>query len=244
MKKGYSLKLFKELDNDKNEVYVVSGFQGFGAVGFLATRYIVSKLGMELIGYIETPWIPDFTSVEEYGLSMPHEIFWKDVDDHRRVFAVLNRINPDKRFMSSFVNEFISFIKKVKCKNVLLFGGLDTRLREGEEEYRWLKTSAYTKSLDAPYFIKGAYVVGPLASLLIALEQNAVPAIVVLPYTQPETVDHKAAAVAVRVFSKMLNIEIDVEELLRYVEKVEELERMIQDVYEQQFRRRETVMHT
>ena len=242
MKKNYKLKLIKKPEIREGDTFIATGFHGFGAVGFLASRYIVSKLGMDLVGYIETPWIPDFTSVEDYGFSMPHEIFYKNVDG-TNIFVLVNRINPDRRYMSSFVNEFIEFVKTVGNGEVVLIGGLDTRFREGNEEYRWIKTSTCKRTLNAPYFIKGAYVVGPLASLMIALQHHGIPAMVLLPYTQPETVDHRAAAVAVRVFSEISNVRIDVDELLQYVEKVEEIERMVQELYEQQ-KRGESIMHT
>lgn len=244
MRKGYALKILKKLQNHKDEVYVVTGFHGFGAVGFLVSKYIVSKLSMELIGYIDTPEVPDFTSVEDYGLSMPHEIFYKDLNERQRLFVLLNRVNPDRKRITSFVNEFIAFLKEVKAGEVILFGGLDIRFKEGEEEYRWLKTSSCKRSLDAPYFIKGAYIVGPLASVLIALQQHNIPAIVVLPYTQPEIVDHKATAIAIKILTSIINTKIEVDELLSYAEKVEEIEKAMQEFYEQQLKKRESVMHT
>lgn len=237
-------KLFKELNNNKNEVYLVSGFYGFGAIGFLTTRYLVSKLNMELIGYIDPPIIPDFTSVEEHGFSMPHEVFYKDISENKRLIVLLNRTNPERKFITSFINEVLTLIRKLKITEVILVGGLDIRFKEGEEEFRWLKTSACTRNINAPYFIKGAYVVGPLASFLIALQQNNIPALAIFPYTQPDTVDHKAAAVAVKTLASLAGIEIDVEELLSYAAKLEEVEKMIQDLYEQQVRRKESVMHT
>jgi len=244
MRKSYAIKLFKDLGEHRKETYLISGFHGFGAVGFLATRYLVSKLGMELIGYIEPPVIPDFTSVEDYGLSMPHEVFYRDLEGGKRIVVLLNRINPERRFMTTFVGRVLDLVKKLGIAEVLLVGGLDSRFKEGEEEFRWLKTSACSRELDAPYFMKGAYVVGPLASLLIAFQQSGVPAMVVLPYTQPEAVDHRAAAVAVRVLSTLVGVDIDVNELLSYASKVEEIEKMIQDLYEQQYGKRESVMHT
>ncbi len=36
----------------------VTGFEGFGATGYIATRYIASKLGMERVGGILTKYMP------------------------------------------------------------------------------------------------------------------------------------------------------------------------------------------
>jgi uncharacterized protein len=244
MKNRYILRLVKEFNDRKNKVYLVTGFHGYGDVGFLTTRYLVYKLGMELVGYIETPSVPDITSFEDYGFSLPHEIFYKNLDDEKSLVVLLNRLNPERKYISSFVKEFLSLIKKLNITEILLVGGLDSRFREGDEEYRWLKTQACTQTLNAPYFTKGFYIVGPLASLLITLHQNNVPALIILPYTQPETIDHRAAAVAINVISSIIGIEIDVKELLNYAAKAEELEKAVQELYEQQLKRRESVMHT
>jgi uncharacterized protein len=244
MKKHYTLKLLKEPNNRKSEVYLVSGFHGYGDVGFLTTRYLVNKLGMELIGSIDTPTIPDVTSFEDYGFSLPHEVFYKELDDKKSLIILLNRLNPERKYITSFVNEVMMLIRKLGVTEVILVGGLDSRFREGDEEFRWLKTQSSTRTLNAPYFTKGFYIVGPLASLLITFHQNSIPTLVILPYTQPETIDHKAAAVATNILSSIIGIVIDVKELLSYAAKTEELEKMIQDLYEQQLKRRESVMHT
>ncbi len=240
--KKYIVKYIKNIITKKNRV-MITGFQGFGAVGYLAPRYMVSKLSMELIGYIEPPIFPDFTSIEDYGFSMPHEIFIKSLGD-RDIVVLLNRVNPDRRYMDSYLDSIVKIILDLNIEEVFLIGGLDSRFREREEEYRWFKTSSNPRNIEAPYFMKGAYIVGPLASLLLYLENSRIPAIVLLPYTEPESVDHKAAAIAIKAISKLLNFDIDVNELLSYAEKVEELEKMLQKLYLQHNEKKESIMHT
>uniref|UniRef100_A0A7C5UTP5 Proteasome assembly chaperone family protein n=1 Tax=Ignisphaera aggregans TaxID=334771 RepID=A0A7C5UTP5_9CREN len=172
--KGYKVNIVKPISFNTKPV-LVTGFHGYGAVGYLATRYMVSKLGMELIGFIETPFTVDFTSVEEYGFSKPHEIFAKQLNDIG-VIVVLNRVNPERRFISSYVKAFIDIVMNFNVDEVFLIGGLDMRFREGVEEFRWLKTKSSKRELNAPYFIRGAYIVGPLASLILALNEYNIPA--------------------------------------------------------------------
>ncbi|MEL9940321.1 MAG: PAC2 family protein [Ignisphaera sp.] len=243
MRRGYELNILVDATTIiKGRMALVTGFQGFGAVGYLTTRYLVSKLGMSLIGYIEPPYTPDFTSVEEYGLSMPHEIFFKDAGN-LGVVVLLNRVNPDRRHLTSFVNAFKTLIEKLRISETYLIGGLDIRFREGDEEFRWLKTKASNVVLDKPYFVKGAYIVGPIASLLLMLENRNIPAIAIFPYTEPESVDHRAAAVAVRVLNSLLGLSVDVQELIKYAEKIEELEKSVQEILSG-MEKRESVMHT
>ncbi len=238
----YIIRYIKPIEPKNNRV-MITGFQGFGAVGYLAPRYMVSKLSMELIGYIEPPISPDFTSIEDYGFSMPHEIFIKSLGD-KDIVVLLNRVNPDRKYMDSYLSSVAKIISDLNIKEVFLIGGLDSRFREKEEEYRWFKTSANPRNIEAPYFMKGAYIVGPLASVLLYLENTRIPATVLLPYTEPESIDHKAAAIAIKTISKLLNFDIDINELLGYAEKVEELEKMLQKMYLQQGERKESIMHT
>ncbi len=241
--KGYKTNIVKPIQLN-NVSILITGFHGYGAVGYLATRYMVSKLNMELIGFIETPLVADFTSIEDYGFSKPHEVFIKQLNDIG-VVVLLNRVNPDRRFMASYIKAFIDVVKMLNVGEVFLVGGLDVRFREDREEFRWLKTRSSKRSLDAPYFMKGAYIVGPLASLILALEEHGIPAIAVFPYTEPESIDHRAAASAIRVISSVLNVDIDVTELVNYAEKVEEMERLIQSMQLQQStEKRESMMHT
>ncbi len=225
---GYKLVLTHSPPDKARNRVLITGFPGFGAVGFLTTRFLVDKLKMKRIGFIKTPIIPDITSLEDYGLTLPHELF---IDSSGRILALLNRVNPIKSKMNSFVKAFMDIVKTLDVDEIVLVGGLDSRFKEGSEEYRWLATSSCSRKLDAPLFVKGPFIVGPLASILIACELEGVPAIAIFPYAEPESLDHRAAAVAIKVISRIIGIEIDVSELLAYAEIVEKMEESLKQAY-------------
>ncbi len=237
MRKKYKLELLKRIGSTQ-KLKLVTGFAGFGAVGLITTMYIVEKLRMERIGYIFPPHIPEFTSYEDYGLSLPHEIFYLC---NNNLLVLLNRVNPYSPYIDSYVDTVIELINKLGVDEVILVGGLDSRFREGEEEYRWLRTAHSKRELKAPLFVKGSYIVGPLAALLIAFEINHIPAIAIFPYTEPEKVDHKAAAIAVKVISEILNISIPVEDLIMRAKEIEMMEQKIAQILSRE--RRGSVMH-
>jgi len=235
----YKLVLSHEIQLKNSMRTLITGFPGFGAVGYITTKYMVEKLRMKRIGYIATPLLPDFTSLEDYGLSLPHEVF---IDEYERLVILLNRMNPQKSYINSYVAAVLKLIRELNIGEVLLIGGLDVRFKEGDEEYRWLKNSHSHRYLDAPQFIRGPLIVGPLASLLIALELKRVPALAIFPYTEPEIVNHKAAAVALKVIQQLIGIEIDLSELLRYAEYVERIEESLKQMSAQQGHR-ESMMY-
>ncbi len=235
----YKLVLSSDIPEKQGIRILITGFPGFGAVGYITTKYMVEKLRMKRIGYIFTPLLPDFTSFEEYGLSLPHEVF---TDHDTKVVVLLNRINPQKSYINSYVSSVLKLIKELAIDEVLLIGGLDARFREGSEEYRWLRNSYSNRELEAPLFMRGPLIVGPLASLLIALELEKIPTIAIFPYTEPDTVNHKAAAIALKVIQKIANIEIDLSELLSYAEYVEQMEEALKQLATQE-ERRESMMY-
>jgi len=227
----YKLILTHEVQPKDITRILITGFPGFGAVGYITTKYMVEKLRMRRVGYIATPLLPDFTSLEDYGLSLPHEVF---IDEHEQLVVLLNRMNPQKNHINSYVNAVLKLIKELKIGEVLLIGGLDIRFKEGNEEYRWLKNSYSRRYLDAPQFLRGPLIVGPLASLLIALELKKIPALAIFPYTEPEIVNHKAAAVALKVIQQLIGVEIDLSELLRYAEYIERMEETLKQMSAQE----------
>jgi len=236
--KGYNLVL--EYPQKVQSKYVVSGFYGFGAVGFLTVNYLIKKLNFERIGYIDTPFVPDVTSIEDYGLSVPHEIFYYRDGS---IAAVLNRINPSHKHFESYSRAFVNLVRTLEAEAVILIGGLDRRYSDGQSEYRWFKIGNLDIELGAPKMHKGLYLVGPLASLLIVLYKHRIPALVVLPYTDPESVDHRAAAVAIRIISEMTGLNIDVSELLQYAKEFEALREEIEKVLSDKGFHERTPMH-
>ncbi len=226
--KGYRLHLEEAPPKGSDKRYLVTGFPGFGAVGFIAIKFIVEKLRMRRIGFIDTPRIPDVTSLEDYGLSLPHEIF---INERGTLVALLNRVNPERSKINSFAKSFLDLVSTLKVDEVILVGGVDSRFREGSEEYRWLATRVSDRRLKAPMFMKGPFIIGPLASLLLLCELRNIPAIAVFPYTEPDSFDHRAAAVAVKVVGEIVGVEVDVSELLQHAEMLERLEESLRQMY-------------
>ncbi|RLG76535.1 MAG: proteasome assembly chaperone family protein [Thermoprotei archaeon] len=227
-----------EVDEGKLSIdsvkFLITGFQGFGAVGQLASKYLTKTLHLIRIGYIIPSVIPDFTSLEDYGLTLPHEIF---ANNELKIITIVNHVNPSRRDLTDYTNVVVEFVKKLNTGHVLLIGGLDERFKEGDEKYRWLPTSKATLRLNAPLFMKGPYIVGPLASLLIAFELHSIPAITILPYTQPSRrVDPRAAAVAIEVISSLLGTEIPTHELIEYAEYLEKAEEEVRKMLSTQER--------
>ena len=197
----------------------ITGFRTLGEVGYIATRYIVLKLGMRRVGFVLTKYLRDVTFLDEYGIATPFELFY---DDKNHILVLLSHLLPLQREVNEFSETIIKWLKKINVSNVILIGGLDKRYKVDNYNLRWLKTSKSNINLNYPMIEKQLLMIGPLALFTIYSEIEDLPAIVLLPYADRDRIDPAAAAVAVEEIGKLFNINIDVGELYEDARKIEE----------------------
>lgn len=208
------------------EWILITGFPGFGYVGTIATKYLATQLNAVKIGHILTKYMPDFIALDDYGILSPYEIFMSE--EHSLLIVVNNAIPaPPERL--AYAKTLVRWAKSVGVKEVILAGGLNSKFREGDERLRWLRTSNSNRTLSEPRFHKGLYVIGPLATLFLILEVEGVPGLMILPYTEPERFDPKAAAVFIEKLNELLNLNIGIQGLLEYSKAVEEAEELLSE---------------
>ena len=198
---------------------LVTGFRTIGEVGYLAVRHIALSGGFERVGFIETKYIRDVVSVDEYGVAAPFEIFF---NKENKIVLILNHILPYQREWNSFTRSIVDWMKKVGIKEGIYIGGLDRRYSDGASKLRWLKTSASERSLSYPYMEKQLFIVGPLALLTLYSEIKEFPAVVLLPYADRDRTDPAAAATAVEVVNELLGIKVETSMLYEEAKKIEE----------------------
>lgn len=211
---------YKEKLNSGNWT-LITGFPGFGYVGTIATRYLVSKLNSIKIGDVLTKYMPDFTALDDYGIMTPYEIF---MVENKKLLILVNNAVPQPPERVAYARKFIQWFKSIGGSQAIMAGGLNSKFKESDESFRWLCTSKCNWELEEPRFEKGLYIVGPLALFFTMLELEKIPALVILPYTEPSKYDPRAAAVFVDKVSKLLNLGVGVEDLIEYSKAVEEAE--------------------
>ncbi len=201
----------------------VTGFKGFGAVGYITTLHLVEKLGCKRIGFIVTKYLPEETTLDAGGgIAGPFTLYGCKTGAISMIVQV-NHDVPAAQERSRFAEGIVRFLKAIGVKEAVFFGGFDSRFRSGEEKLRWVKTSTYPRSLEAPLMDKGLYVIGPLALMLLFSEIHSFPAAALLPYAEASRPDPRAAAVAVETLATLYGFEVSVEDLLEEARKIEEM---------------------
>ncbi|MGB9828257.1 MAG: proteasome assembly chaperone family protein [Thermosphaera sp.] len=214
----------KSLDKSLFEnALFITGYQGFGMVGYLTTRHLVRELKFEKIGLIRTKHMPEVTLYGDGGLLYPFELYAGEVSG-RKVLVLLNNAVPHIHERTDYAEFAASLMKAFKVDEAVLVGGLDPSLKESEDEkYRWIPIGRTRISLNAP-ILKNRHVIGPLALTMMFVEAYGLNGVVVLAYTDLYKPDPRASAVAVEIVGELLNTRIDTSSLLEEAKIIDAIE--------------------
>ncbi len=225
------------LDVDRRDLegaVFVTGFRGFGMVGYLVSKYLALLLNARKIGYILTESMPPVVLIEDDGPGYPYDIYL--VDDPKTLIVV-NRALPEREHTDEYIWGLADWVSRIKPRVAVLVGGLRVEYKPEEEKfgYRHIENKFYSGPLlEAPKMEAGLGVMGPLALLYMHLDYQQVPAVIFLPYTTAEEADWQAAAFGVKfIAKKFLNAEVDVKTLeemgIKQRELVEQLMKMLSE---------------
>ena len=208
----------------KGSVFI-TGFPGFGRVGYVVPKYISTSMSLSKAGFFVTPRLPSVIVMEDDGVGFPFEIYYGRAGG-RALTVMVNRAVPDPAEQGVFCSELARWVADTGFEFVVLVGGLSREYEPPNEQYgyRWLHNSHYKgPRLRAPLMPSGLGVIGPLALLHIYLEQYGVPSVMVLPFSVVEDVDYDAALVGVRtVLGELLGLQVETSELERLAAKQKE----------------------
>ena len=202
----------------------VTGFHGIGLVGSLTVDYLVRKLNAEKIGYAITNELPPYVSLSKGTVSLPYEVY-----NHEDVVFFKCNIPMGLSEMQTVSTGLAKWVIDKGFEEAVLIGGLDDRLKRGEEDKLRLAPTKkflerFREKIRGKLLEEGLYIVGPLALLLALFEIDDFPALTILPYASVERVDPLAVSVAIRYLNEVYGFNVDTSEL---EEKGVEIERDI-----------------
>ncbi|MCD6196498.1 MAG: proteasome assembly chaperone family protein [Staphylothermus sp.] len=227
------IKLFLLKDIPREELsgaYFITGYQGFGMVGYLASRHVALELGLERIGFIRTKYFPEATFYKKgIGLVFPFELYYGKVGD-KKLIILVNHSVPHVRERTNYAEFIAKFLKEINASFSILVGGLDPAIKEREDEkYRWIPINNPEIVLDAP-ILEDKHVIGPLALTMMFIEAYKIPGVAVFAYTELYRPDPRASAVAVNVIGEILGTSISTKKLLEEASVIEAVEEKKEEI--------------
>ena len=209
----------------------IAGFHGIGYVGYLTVRHIVRAMESRLVGYVLSPYMPQYTCTGPYGITTPYELY--AIRDYAVVF--LPNLPLSRRDLFTVPYLLAESSLKGGARTALLIGGLDNNFKRDNLAYRYAATGAFLRTHTALFedskpLDEGLYIVGPLAAMMAYYQAHEFPAAAILPYADSGGADPLAAREAVKIVARVLGFGIDDSDLLRLAEEKAKLERELEEV--------------
>lgn len=198
---------------------LIEGFPGAGLVGPMANSYIIEKLKMEYIGYIESDSFPPIAAVHDSIPMFPVRIY---KDDQYKIVVVISEFTIPSEVIYQLSNELINFIRKEGIAQVISIGGMPTQKPTGTAFGIASNRDMAKKLKDVGISSIGEGVVAGVSALILANSiQFDFPVIDILVQVDPMMMDPKYAIFAITNLKKLIKIDINTEELEKESKLVE-----------------------
>ncbi len=224
----------------KNPI-LIEGLPGLGTVGKIVTRHLKRQMKAEKLADLYSPHFAYYVLVNRDGdvrLLRNEFYYWKN-EEGEYDFILLTGDTQAQTIEGQYevANKILEYAERKGVKLIITVGGFRTDVKD---EPKVIAVSTNPKILRRA--IEAGAVNGPsgnpivgIAGLLLGLARlkGNIDALCLLGETRGYMPDHKAAKSVLKVIAKMLNIEVNLSELDREIEKSEMILKRMQKIEEQ-----------
>jgi len=210
------------------DLVILEGFPDVGLVGAIATSYLVDKLGLEEVGYIDAELLPPIISVRNERIKELIRIYFKN-----NLVAIVSDVPIPPAMIKPMGQRIVEWAKEKRAKLILSLSGLPEPKRldlEKPQIYVLGSRPEVTEMLakqDGVNRFKDGFIAGIKGIILREAMRAGIDAAIILAQSHYNYPDPGAAGQLVSYLSRILNIEVDVKPLL---ESAEELKLRLRDL--------------
>lgn len=214
--------------NNFNGYTLLEGFPGYGLVGTIAVNFLVEKLNMEMIGFIESPLFPPVAAIHG-GRPYPPLRLYKS--DKHKLVVILSEFVMDRKVIKSVSDMVYDWCEQAGIKRIISLGGISIRGKQDEvfcissdpNEEKMFEKMGITP-------IREGATTGMNALLLIrATTGGKIPVVSLLAEAKPDYVDPLGAAMVLTSLSDYIGLKVDTTELVREAMVIESKLRQAMD---------------
>jgi uncharacterized protein len=213
------IKLFKDI-SFKGYTFI-EGFPGAGLVGPMTISYIIDKLDMKYVGYLQSDSFPPLVSVHKNEPVPPIRIYCTDNEKIMTIFAEF-AITID--LVSELSKVIYDFIKKQGIKGVYSIGGIPSS-GEPEDKTPFIIASNKAALESAKNTglrpVEEGVATGVSALILVKSAMDGMNDVNIMVPVQQNIIDPIYAVVAIQSLNKLMSLNIDVTELDKEAKAVE-----------------------
>lgn len=197
---------------------IIEGFPGFGLVGTISTEYLINELKAKPIGSIHAEEIPPMVAIHDNKLVQPVGIYYDEKNN-----LVLLHVMTNVKGIEWDVGELVlELAKQLEAKDIIAIEGVGTPIPSDKNDAYYYSNNESGKNKFEAFKLpplKEGIILGVTATLILQADSRPVSCIFV--ETHSSLPDSKAAAKAIEVLDKYLNLKIEYAPLLKQAEKFE-----------------------
>ena len=220
----------------KNPIFI-EGYPGIGLVGHIAGNFLAKELGMEMIGYVESPFIPPMALILEGKPNPPLRFYGKD-----NVIVAVADIYVPPTLVNEIAKELANYLTEMGAQKVISIGGIGIGFfKEKMEVWGVGAREELNRELEeaGAKILQYGSIMGMSGKLLWEASREGLDAYVLLGETFGDRPDPRAAANVIEVLKKLTPIEVSTEPLLKEAEMIEAQLRKMHEQMEQARRKAE-----
>lgn len=223
-----AIKIIKTAKPKLKKPILIEGFPGIGLVGTVAASYLVEKLKMEPMGYIDSEQFPPLAAVHNYAPHYPARLYFSQ---KRNLIVLLSEFIVPIAAVHELSHAIYDFAKKEKVSKIISLGGITIK---GEQDMVYAiasdaKLRNELEKLPGVQGIKEGATTGVTGVLLARGAVEKFPVVSLLAESHEEFMDPKAAAMVLEALKRALRLDFDTRELEAESAKIHEKMQEVMD---------------
>ena len=199
---------------------VIVGLPDVGLVGVIAAHYLIEKLGLKEVAYLYSDLFPPIAVLHKGLPHSPVRIFG-DGD----LLVIFSETAIPADVVRPLSRAIVDWCKAREAKLVISLSGIPIPNRQDVDFPAVFGVASLPETLDILRghdikILESGIMVGPYALILRYCAEKKIPALVLTAQCFFAYPDPEAAAAIIAVLSRILGIQVDVEELLRKGEEI------------------------
>lgn len=210
-----------------SEATMLVGLPDVGLVGLIATSYLITELHLEEIAYVDSDLLPPVVVLHK---GLPHAPL--RMYGNQNLIAVISELAVPVPAIYSIMWKIVDWGQAKKVKRIVSMGGIPVESRQAITEPQVFGAASDQELLDmlnkrGLSILNEGYIVGPQALGMRYSINKKVPAMAILAQSFYNYPDPEAAAMALKEFSRIFEIKVNVSRLR---EKGEEIRLKTRDI--------------
>ncbi len=215
--KGVNFIEYKERDLSKYTL--IEGFPGLGLVGTIGAKYLVERLKFREYGYIESQFFIPVIRIHKGMPINPSRIY---INDELKLIVLISEQIIPKYFTSVMAKAVVGWIKKKGITKMISLEGIHAEQAKRQIVYG-IAANDRSKGLLKKHdltVIEDGITTGITSLILLELQRSDIEAISILGNVK-NVADYKAAAELIKKLNEILELNINVEPLLKEAKETE-----------------------